>query len=77
MIATHSIKINGVWYTAGMKIPAVDPVGKEREFSFSKTEIQRKSVSELKEIAEKLGIDGFESMTGSRLKKILIEKFGL
>lgn len=77
MIATHSIKINGVWYTAGMEIPAVEPVGKKREFSFSKTEIQRKSVSELKEIAEKLEIDGFESMTGSNLKKILIEKLGL
>ena len=73
----YIVKKDGVWYAAGTEVPGSVPVKEKEEFSFTKTEIQRKSVSELKEIAEKLDVDGFESMTGGNLKKILIEKFGL
>lgn len=47
------------------------------ENQFTKTEINRMSTAELKEIAKLNGIDGSEDMTGGELKKILIEKFGL
>ena len=73
----YIVKKDGVWYAAGMEVPGSVSVDEKEEFSFTKTEIQRKSVSELKEIAEKLKIDGYEDMTGGSLKKILIQILGL
>ena len=73
----YIVKKDGIWYAAGTEVPVAVSGETKEDFSYTKTEIQRKSVSELKEIAEKLEIDGFESMTRSNLKKILIEKFGL
>lgn len=73
----YLVKKDGVWYAAGTEVPGSVLVEEKEEVSFTKTEIQRKSVSELKEMAERFGIEGFESMTGSNLKKLLIEKFGL
>lgn len=45
--------------------------------SYTKTDINRMSTAELKELAKSEGIDGAEDMTGGRLKEVLIEKFGL
>jgi len=47
------------------------------ETKYTKTEINRKSTSELREIAKGLGIENSELSTGSELKKMLIEKLGL
>lgn len=47
------------------------------EEKYTKTEINRMSTAELKELAAENGIENSEEMTGSELKKILIEKFGL
>lgn len=56
----------------------VEPiVEKVVENEYTKTEINRMSTSDLQELATKEGIDGAEDMTGSELKKLLIEKFGL
>ena len=44
---------------------------------YSKTEINRMPVSELRMLAEKEGISGFDSKPGSELKKLLIQKYGL
>lgn len=44
---------------------------------YTKTEINRMSTAELKELATKEGVDGAEDMTGTELKKILIEHFNL
>lgn len=49
----------------------------KEEEKYTKTEINRMSTAELKELAAKNGIENSEEMTGSELKKILIEKFGL
>lgn len=45
--------------------------------SYTKTEINRKSTADLKELAMREGIEGAEDMNGADLKKVLIEKFGL
>lgn len=45
--------------------------------TYTKTEINRLSTAELQALALENGIDGAKGMTGSDLKKVLIEKFGL
>ena len=83
MIATHGIKINGVWYKAGEEIsPAIvsDNVkktdfSKKIEKQYNKTIINRMSTAELKDLAKENDIN--DEMTGAELKKALIAKFGL
>lgn len=47
------------------------------ENQYTKTDINRMSTAELKEIAKEKGIENAEDITGGELKKILIEKLGL
>lgn len=47
------------------------------ESQFTKTEINRMPINELKALASANGIDGWVDMTGAELKKTLIEKFNL
>lgn len=49
----------------------------KEEFTYNKTEINRMSTAELKEVATLNGIENAEDMTGGELKKVLIDKFGL
>ena len=44
---------------------------------YTKTEINRMPIAELKRIANELGVEGADDMSGAELKKVLIEKFGL
>ncbi len=44
---------------------------------YTKTEINRLSTADLKELAKKNGIEDVKNTSGANLKKILIEKFGL
>ena len=44
---------------------------------FTKTDINRMPIHELKALASANGIDGWVDMTGAELKKTLIEKFNL
>ena len=85
MIATHSVKINGKWYRAGEKIPALnsaseskipDEVEKETK-NYTKTEINRMPIADLKGLAARMEIESSETMSGAELKKALIEAFGL
>lgn len=48
-----------------------------KENQFTKTEINRMSTSELKDLAKLNGIDNAEEMKGVELKKVLIEHFNL
>ena len=48
-----------------------------KENQFTKTEINRMPIHELKALASANGIDGWVDMTGAELKKTLIEKFNL
>lgn len=47
------------------------------ENQYTKTDINRMSTAELKELAKEKGIENAEDITGGELKKILIEKLGL
>lgn len=49
----------------------------EKTEQYTKTDINRMSTAELKELAAKEKIDGSEDMTGGELKKILIDYFNL
>lgn len=79
MIATYSIKKNGYWYHAGEEIdtPAIEPNQQEEEKLHTKTEINKMPVEDLRVIAMAQGIEGAENLTGTEIKKILIEKLGL
>lgn len=44
---------------------------------YSKTEINRMPIDELKKLAKAEGFDDADAMNGSDIKKALIEKFGL
>lgn len=46
-----------------------------KETEYTKTEINRMSTADLKELAEKNGLDN--SLSGAELKKLLIEYYGL
>jgi hypothetical protein len=55
------------------KVEVVEDVKAE----YTKTEINRMSTAELKEIAKLNGVEDAENMTGGELKKVLIKKFNL
>ena len=46
-----------------------------KEFAYTKTEINRMSTADLKELAKENGIE--DGLTGAEIKKALIEKYGL
>lgn len=50
---------------------------KKEDNKLTKTDINRMPVDELRKMAMNTGVDGAESMTGSELKKYLIDIFGL
>lgn len=47
------------------------------EVKYTKTEINRMSTAELKEVAKLNGVEDADDMTGGELKKVLIDKFNL
>lgn len=49
----------------------------ETEKQYTKSEIQLMKTADLQSLAASVGIDGAEEMTGSTLKKLLTEHFGL
>ena len=69
MIYPYTVVRNGIWYPSGSDVP-----DGENKVNYTKTEINRMPVSELKTLGEKLGILGFETMTGTELKKEIINK---
>ena len=87
MIYNHLVKYNGVYYPAGTDVPVgvkpVEEVKKVEEIkevvaempTYSKTEINRMSTADLKELAKEQGLD--DELSGSDIKKALIKKFGL
>lgn len=76
---------NGVWYPAGAEVPEgaktlknnIDDEKVDTEVQYTKTDINRMSTAELKEIAKKHGIKNAENMTGADLKVELIKKLRL
>lgn len=72
---------DGVWYPSGADVPedisVAEKEDKEINASYSKTEINRMPIAELRILAKKEGVAGFEEKTGAELKKLLIRKFEL
>lgn len=83
MIATHSIKHDGVWYKVGDEVPESNSSSVPSDFMnppetpYTKTEINRMSTADLKKLASENGIENAAEINGGDLKKMLIEKFGL
>lgn len=74
MTAKHSVKVNGRWYRAGEEIQeTVPPQAKQ----YTRTEIARMNKAELQEAAANAGIENAYDTSGTELKKLLIEHFGL
>lgn len=57
-----------------IKIPAVEET---KAFKYTKTDVNRMPIGELKSVAKEFGIANAETKNGAELKKELIEKFGL
>ena len=82
MVATHTMKINGVAYRAGEDIPSPDEkpvIVNERvdEKHYSKSDIMTMKAADLRTLAGENGIERPDEYTGGELKKMLIERFGL
>lgn len=90
MVAKHSVKVNGVWYRAGEEIAPAKTEAKEKNFldefaenekdkkeTYTKTDINRMPVAELREMAMRTGVEGANTWSGAELKEYLITILGL
>ena len=77
MIAQNTMKMNGKWYKAGEEISLAKPQEEVKQNQYTKTEINRMPVDELRGLAKKQGFSDVEEINGSDLKRMLIEKLGL
>lgn len=68
----HKVKHNGIWYEPFEEVP--DYNGKK---AYTKSEIARMPVDELRQLALNTGVDGAEEMNGTELKQYLLSVFGL
>lgn len=76
---------NGVWYPSGTEVPDDEPCVIEEDKKeviedkkeYSKTEINRMPIHELKMLALENGIEDADEMTGMEIKSTLIELFNL
>ena len=93
MVYKHQVKYNGKYYPAGTDVPVGEKAVENKkeddfaqymnepvesgEVTYTKTEINRMSTADLRKLAKDKEISGAEEMTGSELKKVLIENLGL
>ena len=77
----YIVNKNGVWHPAGTEISEdainTDKTTETKESQYTKTDINRMPIVELRELASANGIKVNEDTTGAELKKLLIEKFEL
>lgn len=93
MIYDHMVKVNGKYYKAGEDVPEnsskavketslpysdaeIELETKENK-TYTKSEINRMSTSDLQNLAAAEGIEDAYEKSGNELKKILAEHFGL
>lgn len=78
----YVVAFNDVWYPAGTEVPVgdvsvdVESQKTEKKYSFTKSEINRMAVADLKIICEKEGIKA-EELSGAEMKKLLLERYQL
>lgn len=68
---------DGIWYPSGQDVPEGAFLISEKKTKYKKTDINKMSTSELRELARAESVENAEEMTGVELKKVLIELFGL
>lgn len=85
----YIVNKNGKWYPAGSEVPedaenlkknkeeTLDLTKEEQVKKYTKTEIFRMSNADLQTLAKQQGIKDAEEKTGSELKKLLVQHFGL
>ena len=83
MVAEYTVKFNGKWYHAGEHFPESQIANGDSEQTesselpfetptYTKTEIMRMPVAQLRALAEQLGIEEATSLNGNELKEQLI-----
>ncbi len=70
----YIVNKDGVWYPAGADVPEDTRTDLK---TYTKTEINRMSTSDLQNLASEQGIENANAKSGAELKKILISQFGL
>lgn len=73
MIYPHIVVQDGKWYNAGEEVPEKGASSN----GYTKTDINRMSIDDLKALGTEQGIENAEELKGDELKKLLIEKLGL
>ena len=68
----HKVKHNGIWYEPFEEVPDTD--GKR---TYTKSEIEKTPVNELRQLALTVGVEGAEEMNGTELKQYILSVFGL
>ena len=76
MIAGYTMKRNGKWYKAGDEVPEINAPAFS-DSRYTKTDINRMSVSDLRQIVMSTGVENADIMTGAEMKEYLINLFGL
>jgi hypothetical protein len=76
MIAEYTMKRNGKWYKAGDEVPEINTPASSGS-RYTKTDINRMSVSDLRQIVMGTGVENADIMTGAEMKEYLINLFGL
>ena len=81
MVAEYTVKRNGKWYHTGDVIEEADFSTSSSslpfEKTYTKTEINRMSVDDLKSMAAENNVPGYENMTGTALKEYFINSLNL
>ena len=73
MIYPYIVVHNGKWYNAGEEVPEKGASSN----GYTKTDINRMSIDDLKALGAEQEIENAEELKGDDLKKLLIEKLGL
>lgn len=114
MIATNTVKINGITYRAGQELPALDSIANKAKITkpmekaldkavekvietpkalqeteierlareekvkidipkYKKSDLTKLTTAEVKDLAQRLKIDGYEEMSGNALKRLIYE----
>lgn len=68
----HKVKHNGIWYEPFEEVPDTDV-----KRTYTKSEIAKMPVNELRQLALTVGVEGAEEMNGTELKQYLLSVFGL
>lgn len=77
----YIVNKDGVWYPSGAEVPEGAFLPSETDLeakkTYTKTEINRMPVAELKSLAVDMDIESGDTMSGGELKKALIKALGL